>query len=32
MAERIIRWAPPITTVVCALILAVSLIYRFVLA
>ena len=32
MAERIIRWAPPITTVVCALIIAVSLIYRFVLA
>lgn len=32
MAERIIRWAPPITAIVCALIIAVSLIYHFVLA
>lgn len=32
MAERIIRWAPPITAVVCALIVAVSLIYYFVIA
>lgn len=30
MAERIIRWAPPITAIVCALIVAVSLIYYFV--
>ena len=28
MAERIIPWAPPITAVVCALIIAVSLIYH----
>lgn len=32
MAERIIRWAPPITAVICALIIAVSLIYNFVIA
>ena len=32
MAERIIRWAPPITAIVCALIIAVSLIYYFVIA
>lgn len=32
MAERIIRLAPPITAVVCALIVAVSLIYYFVIA
>ena len=32
MAERIIRWAPPITAVVCALIIAVSLVYHFVIA
>ena len=32
MAERIIRWAPPITAIVCALIVAVSLIYYFVIA
>ena len=32
MAERIIHWAPPITAVVCALIIAVSLIYHFVIA
>lgn len=32
MAERIIRWAPPITAIVCALIIAVSLVYHFVLA
>lgn len=32
MAERVIRWAPPITAVVCALIIAVSLIYHFVIA
>lgn len=32
MAERIIHWAPPITAVVCALIVAVSLIYYFVIA
>lgn len=30
MEERIIRWAPPITAIVCALIVAVSLIYYFV--
>ncbi|MGN0984052.1 MAG: hypothetical protein ACI4OI_04340 [Gemmiger sp.] len=32
MAENIIRWAPPITAIVCALIIAVSLVYHFVLA
>lgn len=32
MAERIIHWAPPITAIVCALIIAVSLIYHFVVA
>lgn len=32
MAECIIHWAPPITAVVCALIIAVSLIYHFVIA
>lgn len=32
MAERIIRWAPPITAIVCALIIAVSLVYHFVIA
>lgn len=32
MAERIIRWAPPITAVTCALIIAVSLVYHFVIA
>lgn len=32
MAERIIHWAPPITAVACALIIAVSLIYHFVIA
>lgn len=32
MAERIIHWAPPITAIVCALIIAVSLVYHFVLA
>ena len=32
MAERIIHWAPPITAIVCALIIAVSLIYHFVIA
>ena len=32
MAERIIRWAPPITAVACALIIAVSLVYHFVIA
>ena len=32
MAERIIRWAPPITAVICALIIAVSLIYNFLIA
>lgn len=32
MAERIIRWAPPITAIVCALIFAVALIYRFIIA
>lgn len=32
MAENIIRWAPPITAVICALIIAVSLIYNFVIA
>lgn len=30
MAERIIHWAPPITMIVCALIVAVSLVYYFV--
>ena len=32
MAERIIHWAPPITAIVCALIIAVSVVYHFVLA
>ena len=32
LAERIIHWAPPITAIVCALIIAVSLIYHFVIA
>ncbi|HIX16721.1 MAG TPA: hypothetical protein H9860_00185 [Candidatus Gemmiger faecavium] len=32
MAERIIRWAPPITAVICALIIAVAVIYRFLIA
>lgn len=32
MAERIIRWAPPVTAIVCALIIAVSLVYHFVIA
>ena len=32
MAERIIRWAPPITAVICALLIAVSLIYNFLIA
>ena len=32
MAERIIHWAPPITAIVCALIIAVSLVYHFVIA
>lgn len=32
LAERVIRWAPPITAIVCALIIAVSLIYHFVIA
>ena len=32
MAERIIDWAPPITAIVCALIIAVSLVYHFVIA
>lgn len=32
LAERIIRWAPPITAIVCALIIAVSLVYHFVIA
>ena len=32
MAERIIHWAPPITAIICALIIAVTLIYYFVLA
>ena len=32
MAERIIRWAPPITAVICALIIAVYLIYNFLIA
>ena len=32
MAERIIHWAPPITAIVCALIIVVSLIYHFVIA
>lgn len=32
MAERIIRWAPPITAILCALIIAASLIYYFVIA
>jgi len=32
MAERIIHWAPPITAIVCALIITVSLVYHFVIA
>lgn len=32
LAERIIRWAPPITAVICALMIAVSLVYHFVIA
>lgn len=32
MAERIIRLAPPITVIACALIVAVSLVYHFILA
>jgi hypothetical protein len=32
MAERIIHLAPPITAILCALIIAVALIYRFVIA
>lgn len=32
MAQRIIQFAPPITAIVCALIIAVSLIYHFVFA
>ena len=32
MAERIIRLAPPITAIACALIVAVSLVYQFILA
>lgn len=32
MAERIIRLAPPITAIACALIIAVSLVYHFILA
>ena len=32
MAERIIHLAPPITAIVCALIVALSLVYHFVLA
>ena len=32
MAEHIIRWAPPITAVICAVIIAVSLVYHFVIA
>lgn len=32
MAERIIRWAPPITAIICALIVAAALIYRFLIA
>ena len=32
MAERIIRLAPPITAITCALIVALSLVYHFVLA
>ena len=32
MAERIIRLAPPITAIACALIVAVSLVYHFILA
>ena len=32
MAERIIHWAPPVTAVICALIIAVSLVYHFVIA
>ena len=32
MAERIIRLAPPITAIACALIVAISLVYHFILA
>ncbi|WP_294499913.1 hypothetical protein [uncultured Gemmiger sp.] len=32
MAERIIHWAPPITAVVCALIIATAVIYRLLIA
>ena len=32
MAERIIHWAPPITAVVCALIIAAAVIYRLLIA
>ena len=32
MAERIIHLAPPITAIACALIVALSLVYHFVLA
>src|SRR5699024_3027626 len=32
MAERIIHWAPPITAIVCALIIATAVIYRLVIA
>ena len=32
MAERIIHWAPPITAVVCALIIVTAVIYRLVIA
>lgn len=32
MAERIIHWAPPITAVICALIIASALIYYFIIA
>lgn len=32
MAERIVRLAPPITAIACALIVAVSLVYHFILA
>lgn len=32
LAERIIHWAPPITAIVCALIIAVAVIYHFIIA
>lgn len=32
LAENIIRWAPPVTAIICALIIAVSLVYHFVIA